>query len=105
MADKTFNCYECRHRRDVPGDAHSQCKHPDIGDRNPISELMALAGAIRSFPMGLITEKGAKKLNIKGNAHGITKGWFSWPYNFDPVWLENCNGFELIGKEKKPPNV
>jgi hypothetical protein len=32
-------------------------------------------------------------LGIKGNAHGIRRGWFMWPANFDPVWLDSCNGF------------
>jgi hypothetical protein len=31
--------------------------------------------------------------------HGICNGWFIWPINFDPVWLENCDGFE--SKEAK----
>ena len=34
--------------------------------------------------------------NVKGNPHGITKGWFFWPYNFDPVWLNACDGMEEI---------
>jgi len=38
--------------------------------------------------------KNSKKLNIKGNSHGIASGWFNFPYNFDPVWLENCDGYE-----------
>lgn len=33
-------------------------------------------------------------LGIQGNAHGIKKGWFNWPWNFDPVWLDSCSGFE-----------
>lgn len=33
-------------------------------------------------------------LNVRGNPHGIRKGWFMWPVNFDPVWLESCDGFE-----------
>ena len=32
-------------------------------------------------------------LNIVGNPTGIRKGWFNWPFNFDPHWLENCDGF------------
>lgn len=30
---------------------------------------------------------------VTGNAHGIRKGWFFWPLNFDPVWLDSCDGF------------
>lgn len=35
-----------------------------------------------------------RKLRITGNPYGIRNGWFTWPVNFDPVWLENCNGFK-----------
>jgi len=35
----------------------------------------------------------SEKFNIRANSHGIKRGWFNWPWNFDPVWLENCNAF------------
>ena len=56
-------CYECKYRGHIPGDAHSSCK------RNPLP-------------------------NVKGAEHGIKKGWFNFPFNFDPVWLESCDGYE-----------
>ena len=31
---------------------------------------------------------------VEGHEHGIVKGWFVWPYNFDPVWVLKCNAFE-----------
>jgi len=31
---------------------------------------------------------------VKGNSHGIKNGWFAWPFNFDPTWLEECDGFK-----------
>lgn len=31
---------------------------------------------------------------VIGNEYGKSKGWFYYPLNFDPVWLESCNGFE-----------
>jgi len=31
--------------------------------------------------------------HVTGNLHGIRMGWFLWPANFDPVWLETCTGF------------
>jgi len=34
------------------------------------------------------------KLHISGDPHGIKKGWFAWPVDFDPAWLRNCDGFE-----------
>src|SRR3990167_11061705 len=50
--------------------------------------------------MGSFSAGGAE-LNIRGNPHGIKHGWFSWPYNFDPIWLENCDGFEEKEKDLK----
>lgn len=35
-------------------------------------------------------------LNIKADPTGIKKGWFNFPFNFDPVWLDNCDGFEKV---------
>jgi hypothetical protein len=43
---------------------------------------------------------GNKKAIVKGHLHGIKKGWFSWPNNYDPVWLLECDGFD----ESKPEN-
>ena len=28
---------------------------------------------------------------------GIRQGWFGWPIDFDPVWVEQCTGF--VNKE------
>jgi hypothetical protein len=88
------NCYECKYRGDVPGYAHSCCRHPSAqGDLdNPLGQIMAIfAGVGRVPPVEGIS---TVELHIKGNSHGIRNGWFCWPWNFDPVWLENCDGFE-----------
>ena len=42
------------------------------------------------------------ELNIKGDEHGIKRGWFSWPSNYDPVWLLNCDGFEQRDVQPEP---
>jgi hypothetical protein len=32
---------------------------------------------------------------MTGNKHGIKKGWFMYPVNFDPVWKTKlCSNFE-----------
>jgi len=88
--DKKFDCYKCKHRGTVPGDCHSCCKHPSVGDTSPIGAIMGILASVgRVSPV-----KKENSLNIKGVAHGINNGWFNWPYNFDPTWLENCDGFE-----------
>ena len=38
----------------------------------------------------------AKKASVKGDDYGIKNGWFMWPFNFDPVWLESCNQFKEL---------
>ena len=30
MPEKRINCYECRYRGIIPGDAHSRCQHPEV---------------------------------------------------------------------------
>ena len=79
-----LNCYECKHRN-VPGIA-SCCNYP--GTRTGMFDLIAPCN-----------REIGRKLNIKADPHGICNGWFIWPINFDPVWLENCDGFE--SKEAK----
>lgn len=86
------NCYHCKHRRDIPGDAHSRCVHPSIGETNSMDAVSAIFASVgRAEPV--ISEK-ARELNVKGNALGIRRGWFNWPFNFDPTWLQSCDGFD-----------
>ena len=66
MKDQQPDCYECKYRRPLVGDAHSMC-----------------------------TNSHAR---VVGYTHGISRGWFQWPLNFDPAWLKYCTGFEQ--KEK-----
>jgi hypothetical protein len=35
-----------------------------------------------------------KGLKVKANQYGIDNGWFWFPWNFDPTWLEECSGFK-----------
>lgn len=86
------NCYACKHRRGVPGDAHSSCHHPAVAHLHDgmgaILGLLGKRGPLAGMPIG------DNPLNVTGNPHGIRNGWFIWPLNFDPVWLETCDGFE-----------
>jgi hypothetical protein len=86
-------CYDCEYRGTVPGDAHSCCKHPSI-DENPLAELMGILG------MSVGGCSARDELNIRANEHGVRMGWFIWPVNFDPVWLENCDGFKERGNDE-----
>ena len=86
------NCYDCKWRGIIPGDAHNCCRHPSnkkIMD-DPLLKLMSIfAGVNRIAPFQAPT-----KLNVKGHLTGIQNGWFNWPFNFDPRCLEECDGFE-----------
>ena len=62
-------CYTCKYRRSIPGDCHSLC-----------------AGAIY-------------RDQVTANEHGVRSGWFFWPFNFDPVWLESCSNYNPIEKD------
>lgn len=39
------------------------------------------------------------RAKVNGDEYGIKKGWFMWPFNFDPIWLDECDGFEEIKKK------
>lgn len=42
------------------------------------------------------------KAKVTGDLTGIKGGWFLWPFNFDPIWLKSCDGFEFEAKERTP---
>ena len=87
------DCYECKHRSSIPGDAHSRCIHPSIVGTGPVSEVFSIFASVgRMTPV--INAVAAANLNVSGNPHGVRRGWFNWPYNFDPAWLNSCDGFE-----------
>jgi len=31
---------------------------------------------------------------VRGDKHGIKNGWFTYPIDFDPVWLKYCDSYE-----------
>lgn len=94
------NCYECRHRDGVAGSAHSSCQHPEANAAradNPLNEAMAILASVgRVAPV----VAAPKKITVVGHPHGIRRGWFNWPYNFDPAWLKECSGFEVRAKKE-----
>lgn len=89
--EKKVDCYHCIHRGPITGSAHSACYHP-INERihaDPILKLTALARGINiPLPVSSIL------LGITFKEHGWKNGWFNWPMNYDPVWLETCQGYQ-----------
>ena len=82
MSKNKPNCLVCKYRGTVTSNAHSCCRYPG----NKLGTLDFFHGN---------NMDNMYKLNIRGNAHGIDQGWFVWPINFDPCWLENCDGYIL----------
>ena len=68
------NCWKCKHRSLIPGSAHSRCLHPSA--------------------KSVVTPVSEKGLSVK-----IARGWFNWPFKFDPGWLLECDGFEAREEE------
>lgn len=77
---KKPNCYRCKHRRGLTYSCHSSCEHPLMSGK---ARVLALA-------------TGINPLGVTGSEHGLKNGWFFWPLDFDPVWLETCDGFDEI---------
>jgi len=84
-----MNCYECKHRSSIPGDAHSCCLHPETG----LTSGGDLFSNLVSIFDGSALDGGVK-MGIQLNPHGVRNGWAMWPANFDPIWVTNCNCFE-----------
>ena len=87
------NCYDCKYKGEVPGSAHICCKHPSLeqATNTPMMQIAGIFASVGRFPPMVVN---SPELNIKGNPHGISHGWFNFPFSYDPIWLENCDGFE-----------
>jgi len=86
------NCYDCKWRKGLPGSAHSACHHPAFAEAHgdPLNNILAMfAGVGRGTPIVYETSG----IVVRGSKHGIANMWFNHPYNYDPIWLEECSGF------------
>lgn len=93
------NCYDCKHRGNVAGSAHSSCTHP-VAKEKGIEAMMII------LIVGSVSLKhGDELFFIKGASHGVINGWFNWPMDFDPCWLEECTGHvEQLKKIRREQN-
>jgi hypothetical protein len=79
------SCYNCKYRQDVAGSCHSTCTSPYADTKAPVYFMLQQAKSLQTSDDSFI---------IEGDEHGIRNGWFMWPIDFDPVWVEKCTGFE-----------
>ena len=91
---KKPNCYDCKWKGNVPGSAHICCEHPAFqkAHDDPAVALLSIFASVQRVPPMQAHVEG---ITVKGNEHGIKSGWFNHPWNFDPTWLESCDGFEV----------
>ena len=85
------SCRNCKYHRQLSGNAHLACLHPFV-------ENFGMAQIFLFLTIGS-QDKTINPLEIRANEKGLMNGWFNWPFDFDPVWLENCNGFEEATNE------
>ncbi len=97
MKKEEPDCYKCKYRGEVAGSVHSCCQHPSLKEitDNPLMNIISILGSVRGGLPPISKKNGIK---VVGNPHGIKGGWFNHPLNFDPVWLEECNGYEELLK-------
>lgn len=57
----------------------------------------------RTIPGNIHSRCNNLEARTSGSAHGIRNGWFRWPVNFDPVWLETCDGFSTREEDRTTP--
>lgn len=96
MEKRKHNCYNCKFKENIPGDYHIACKYPGR-EHDALSMLI-----------GFITEEeftsaitGAVHFKIRLNPHGVKNGWCNWPFNFDPIWVDECQRYTPVEEEKE----
>ena len=98
--ENKMDCFKCKHRLPVPGSCHSTCKHPKVVNDDPFANLLGtLASVGRTSP---IISPAIANLGIMLNPHGVKNGWCNFPFDFDPIWVDACKGYEEINTEEYP---
>lgn len=76
------DCERCPFKSNIPGDAHISCNHPvyqkdpDLAFKVNIAVMLGISSAI------------TKNLGLTFSRHGVESGWCSYPFNYDPIWIE-----------------
>ena len=85
-------CLTCKHRGSVPNSRHSSCKHPIveqyIGNHEDL--MLIFDVIVNKHKIPWIHEN----LKVVLDEDAFAEGWASWPFNFDPIWLKSCTGYE-----------
>ena len=75
------NCFKCKFKREIPGNAHIRCEHPlnTLALKSPLLEMIALYGLDES---DYLLNCFPKELNIKADPKGIKRGLFYDSYQY-----------------------
>ena len=88
------DCFKCKHKGHLAGTCHIRCLHPRVASFTSDEILTALSMLAQEHPFSSSQAPLMQRLGITGHPHGIRCGWFNWPWEFDPAWLETCAGYE-----------
>lgn len=92
--EKKFNCWKCKYKGELSGDAHICCRHPENAKilNQPLAQMFGILASVgRTAPFTVTSPK----LNIQLHPFGVKRGWANYPINFDPTWIMNCDGYEV----------
>ncbi len=101
-------CRKCRHHSRLIGNNHIACKHPSLKALHDLPHA-GIAGIIGGFEPIIPTFQLNNEMLpiVQFQQYGVERGWASWPYNFDPVWIQFCVFWiseQLYDKAKKEAN-
>ena len=87
-----LNCYNCDYRGKSMSSSHLSCKYPLFNEEQRIKISILSTGSSENFNQFLENNFG-----FKANIQGIINGWFSFPLDFDPTWINgDCNKHSSI---------
>lgn len=94
--ENEFDCRKCKYRgRAGSNTLHSKCCHPVVDQI--MSDHDALGIVFDNFSLHNKVTSGLWGLNIEVEPSAVANGWCYWPFNFDPIWVKECNGFKAMG--------
>jgi len=88
--ERKVNCYDCKYCGEIPGSAHKKCLYALRDQDNPIINLLSLFGGLRM---------DIPRMTVVLIDTGVRRGWCSFPFNFDPIWIYDCDKFTPKEKE------
>ena len=89
MNKKKHDCYNCKHRKEVTGSAHTQC-----GAKNIFDMILEISQNKYKWIGYHLVETSTADVKVSLHETGVKNGWAIWPLNFDPVWIDECKFFE-----------